>query len=204
MARLGLKIGLTGGIGSGKSTVSQMLVELGAHLVDTDAISRSLTAPGGAAIDTIRQQFGPDFIDAQGAMDRNRMRQAAFSDPHILQQLAGILHPLIGQIAAQQAQQAKPGQVVVLDVPLLTESGDRWKKQVDEVVVVDCQPETQIRRVMARSGWSREAVEKVIAQQASRKARLAIADHVILNEDLDLAELRQEVNKLWRLWNNAG
>ena len=200
---MGLKIGLTGGIGSGKSTVASMLVELGAHLVDTDAISRSLTAKGGAAIEAIRQQFGPDFIDATGALDRDRMRQAAFSDHHILQRLAGILHPLIGQIAAQQTLQARPGQIVVLDIPLLTESGDRWKKQVDEVVVVDCQPETQIHRVMARSHWSREAVEKVIAQQASRSARLAIADHVILNEDLDLAELRQEVNKLWRLWNNA-
>jgi len=201
---MGLKIGLTGGIGSGKSTVAKMFVELGALLVDTDAISRSLTAPGGAAIEAIRQQFGPDFIDAAGALDRDRMRQAAFSDHHILQRLASILHPLIGQIAAQQVQQAKPGQIVILDVPLLAESGDRWKKQVDEVVVVDCQPETQVRRVMARSGWTREAVEKVIAQQATRAARLSIADHVILNEELDLDELRQEVNKLWRLWNNAG
>ena len=203
MARLGLKIGLTGGIGSGKSTVAKMFVELGALLVDTDAISRSLTAPGGAAIDAIRQQFGPHFIDAAGALDRDSMRKAAFSDHHILQRLASILHPLIGQIAAQQVQQAKPGQIVILDVPLLAESGDRWKKQVDEVVVVDCQPETQVRRVMARSGWTREAVEKVIAQQATRAARLSIADHVVLNEELDLDELRQEVNKLWRLWNNA-
>ncbi|HET8868863.1 MAG TPA: dephospho-CoA kinase, partial [Aquabacterium sp.] len=109
-------IGLTGGIGSGKSTVSHMLVDLGAHLVDTDAISRALTAPGGHAIEPIRQAFGAEMIDAQGAMDRSRMRSLAFTDPLALKKLESILHPLIGQHADLQAAQASPGQIIVFDV----------------------------------------------------------------------------------------
>lgn len=198
-----LTIGLTGGIGSGKSTVSQMLTDLGAHLVDTDAISRSLTAPGGAAIDAIAQHFGHDFIDASGAMDRNRMRELAFADPGAMARLESILHPLIGQHADAHAGQALPHQHIVYDVPLLAESGRRWKDKVDRVLVIDTSPETQIARVMVRSGWPREAVEKVLAKQAQRETRLALADHVILNEGLSLQELRTEVEKLWRLWNNG-
>jgi|SRR5690606_7154358 len=198
----GLTIGLTGGIGSGKTTVGQMLVELGAHLVDLDAISRSLTAPGGAAIEAIRQHFGPDLITQGGAMDRDAMRALAFGHPEHLQALEAILHPLIGQHGAQQAAQARPGQVVVYDVPLLAESGPRWKGLVDEVLVIDTSPQTQVQRVMARSGWPREAVEKVLAQQASREQRLAVADHVIVNEGISLQELRDCVEKLWRMWNN--
>ena len=196
----GLKIGLTGGIGSGKSTVSGMLVALGAHLVDTDAISRSLTAPGGAAIDAIAQQFGADFIDAHGAMDRTRMRELAFHNPQVLHQLEAILHPLIGQQAAAQAAQAQPGQPIVYDVPLLAESGDRWRRIVDRILVVDCEAETQITRVMARSGWSREAVQAVLAKQATREQRRALADAVILNEGLSLPQLQAEVERVWHLW----
>jgi dephospho-CoA kinase len=195
-------IGLTGGIGSGKSTVSQMLVDLGAHLVDTDAISRALTAPGGAAVPHIAQQFGPHLIDSHGAMDRTRMRELAFADPGTLARLEAILHPLIGQHADQHAGLALPNQHIVYDVPLLAESGRRWKDKVDKVLVVDCEPETQIARVMARSGWTREAVQQVLAKQAQRETRIAMADHVILNERLSLEELRAEVEKLWRLWNN--
>jgi dephospho-CoA kinase len=198
-----LIIGLTGGIGSGKSTVAHKLVALGAHLVDTDAISRSLTAPGGIAIPAIAHQFGPDSIDAQGAMDRKRMRELAFADPTVLAQLEGILHPLIGQVSQAEAAKALPGQHIVFDVPLLAESGRRWRDIVDRIVVVDCAPETQIARVMARSGWTREAVEKVLAKQADRATRRALADHVILNEGLTLEELHAQVEKLWRLWNNV-
>lgn len=198
-----LTIGLTGGIGSGKSTVSQMLVDLGAHLVDMDAISRSLTAPQGAAIDAIAQHFGHDFIDASGAMDRSRMRELAFADPGAMARLEGILHPLIGQHAATRAALAQPAQHIVYDVPLLAESGRLWRDKVDRVLVIDTSPETQIARVMVRSGWPREAVEKVLAKQAQREMRLALADHVILNEGLSLEELRAEVEKLWRLWNNG-
>ncbi|MGH6645898.1 dephospho-CoA kinase [Aquabacterium sp.] len=204
MAGLGVvkKIGLTGGIGSGKSTVAAMLVELGAHLVDLDAISRALTAPGGGAIAHIQTQFGADFVDAQGAMDRTRMRELAFADPGALIRLEGILHPLIGQHADLHADTAQSGQIIVYDVPLLAESGTRWKEKVDRVLVVDCPIETQIDRVMARSGWPREAVEQVIAKQATRAMRLAVADDVIVNEGLSLDELKQEVTKVWRLWNN--
>jgi dephospho-CoA kinase len=198
-----LIVGLTGGIGSGKSTVSTMLIELGAHLIDMDAISRALTAAGGDAIPAIAHAFGADMIDAQGAMDRQRMREQAFQDPTTLARLEGILHPLIALRAADQAGQARPDQHIVYDIPLLAESGRRWRDVVDRVLVVDCEPETQIRRVMARSGWTREAVEQVLAKQAQREMRHAIADDLILNEGLTLEELRHEVEKVWRLWNNA-
>jgi dephospho-CoA kinase len=198
-----LIIGLTGGIGSGKSTVSQMLVELGAHLVDTDAISRALTASGGAAIDPIIEAFGADMIDASGAMDRQRMRDLAFTDLGAMARLEAILHPLIGHHADAHAARAQPGQHIVYDVPLLAESGRRWKDKVDRVLVIDCEPETQIARVMARSGWAREAVQKVLAKQATREVRLALADDVIVNQDLNLQELREEVRKVWCLWNNV-
>lgn len=195
-----LIIGLTGGIGSGKSTVSQMLVDLGAHLVDTDAISRALTAPGGAAMEAIEREFGPEMVDAQGAMDRHRMRELAFTDPGVLARLEGILHPLIGLHAELQAAQARSDQHIVFDVPLLAESASRWKALVDRVLVIDCSPETQIARVMARSGWPRDAVEKVIAKQAVRETRKAVADDVILNDGLSLDQLRHEVEKVWRRW----
>ncbi len=196
----GLKIGLTGGIGSGKSTVSQMLVDLGAHLVDTDAISRGLTASGGAAIAAIASHFGPDFIDATGAMNRPRMREHAFHDPAALHQLEAILHPLIGRQAEALAALALPGQHVVYDVPLLAESGRRWRDKVDRILVIDAEPETQIARVMARSGWPREAVEAVLAKQATRELRCALADHVILNDGLSLDQLRAEVERIWQGW----
>lgn len=195
-------IGLTGGIGSGKTTVGGMLVGLGAHLVDTDAISRSLTAPGGAAIEAIAQAFGPEFIDSTGAMDRDRMRRLAFGDPRALVRLEGILHPLIGQQADFHAAQAGPGQRVIYDVPLLAESGRRWRDKVDRILVVDCLPDTQIQRVMARAGWEREAIEAVLAKQASRAQRLAMADDVVFNEGLTLEDLHQRVRGLWDLWNN--
>ena len=196
-------LGLTGGIGSGKSTVSQMLVELGAHLVDTDAISRALTAPGGDAIPHIARQFGEDFIDATGAMDRVRMRELAFTDPSAMARLEAILHPLIGLHADQHAGLALPNQHIIYDVPLLAESGRKWKDKVDRILVVDCEPETQIARVMVRSGWPREAVEAVLAKQAQRETRRALADHIILNEGLSLPELRQQVEQLWALWHQA-
>ncbi|NBD19558.1 dephospho-CoA kinase [Aquabacterium fontiphilum] len=199
-----LTVGLTGGIGSGKSTVSQMLTELGAHLVDTDAISRSLTAPQGAAIPKIAQHFGDHLITPDGAMDRARMRELAFADPMALARLEAILHPMIQQHAAAHANLALPDQHVVYDVPLLAESGPHWRQRVDRILVVDAEPETQIARVMVRSGWPREAVEKVLAKQASREVRRALADHIILNEGLTLQQLRHEVEKLWRLWNNGG
>ncbi len=196
-----LRIGLTGGIGSGKSTVAARLATLGAAIVDTDAISRSLTRSGGAAIPEIAMQFGTEFVDASGALDRARMRERAFADPDARRRLEGILHPLIREETARQAAAAGE-RVVVFDVPLLVESG-RWREQVDRVLVVDCAESTQIERVVSRSNWSREAVQAVIAQQASRAARRASADAVICNDGLSLEELHAEVQALWKAWRGA-
>lgn len=194
-------VGLTGGIGSGKSTVSRILVELGAHLIDTDAISRELTASGGAAIPVIAEYFGEDAIDTSGAMDRVKMRQLAFTDPGAMARLESILHPLIWRYAGEAATLARADQHIVYDVPLLAESGHIWRNRVDRIVVIDCEPETQIARVMIRSGWPREAVEAVLTKQAARHTRNAIADHIILNEGLNLAQLRSQVEALWSDWS---
>ena len=197
-----LLVGLTGGIGSGKSTVGRMLVALGAHMIDTDAISRQLTQPGGAAIGPIRAAFGAHMIDERGALHRERMRAAVFADPSLRLRLEAILHPLIGEETLRQTALAQPSQPIVFDVPLLVESG-HWRDRVHRVMVIDCHPETQIERVMQRSGWSREDVERVIAQQASRQARREIADAVIVNERLSLAQLENEVRRVWEAWRPA-
>jgi dephospho-CoA kinase len=192
-------VGLTGGIGSGKSTVAARLQALGAQLIDTDAISRQLTAPGGAAIPALRQAFGDEVIDAQGALDRAAMRARAFHDVTTRQRLEAVLHPLIGAECTRQAALAGPGVPVVFDVPLLAESR-HWRERVPRVWVVDCDEATQIERVMQRSGWSREAVQAVIAQQAPRALRRAIADAVIHNQGLTLAELHAQVDALHGQW----
>jgi dephospho-CoA kinase len=192
-----LRIGLTGGIGSGKSTVGTMLASLGAAVIDTDLIARRLTMAGGAAIDAIRAAFGADFIDAGGALDRPRMRQAAFDDPPTRTRLEAILHPLIGVEVEREAGLAAAAPALVFDVPLLVESG-RWRSRVDAVWVVDCDEAVQIARVAARPGWSEAAARAVMAQQASRAARRAAADAVIHNQGISLAELAAEVNSLWR------
>ncbi len=194
-----LRIGLTGGIGSGKSTVAGMLADLGAHIVDTDAISRRLTVAGGPAIAPIRAAFGNDFIADDGALDRTRMRELVFHDATAKRRLEAILHPLIGQETQREAAAAPAGAIVVFDVPLLVESG-RWRERVDKILVVDCSEETQIRRVMARSGWTEPAVRAVIDQQASRAARRAVADAVILNDGIGLDALGAEVRALRARW----
>jgi len=191
-----MRIGLTGGIGSGKSTVAAALVELGgALLVDTDAISRALTAPGGGAMAAIEARFGRPFVASDGALDRAAMRDLAFRDPAAKQALESILHPMIGTETARQAALAVPRQRVVFDVPLLVESG-RWRRLVDRVLVVDCDESTQIARVMARSGLSEGAVRAILAQQATRAQRRAAADAVIHNDGLTLSQLREEVGQL--------
>ena len=192
------RIGLTGGIGSGKSTVAALLVGFGATLVDTDAIARQLTLPGGAAIDPISQVFGSDFIDASGALDRARMRALAFADATARRRLETILHPLIG-VQAQAEAAAAQGTAVVFDVPLLVESG-QWRGRVDKVLVVDCSTATQAARVMARSGWTHDQVEAVIAQQATRLARRAAADAVVYNDGITPDELARQVGWLWQRW----
>jgi dephospho-CoA kinase len=192
------RIGLTGGIGSGKSTVARMLVELGATLVDTDAIARSMTLPGGAAMPAIASEFGAQMVASDGSLDRDQMRQLVFSDALAKRRLEGILHPLIGQECERQAARAS-GNAIVFDVPLLVES-QRWRTIVDFVLVIDASEAHQMQRVVQRSGWSPEAVSAVIAQQASRTLRRAAADAVICNENLTFVQLEDEVRELWRQW----
>jgi len=194
------RIGLTGGIGSGKSTIASMFAERGAAIIDADAISRSLTAPGGRAIGAIRKQFGEAMIGADGAMDRQAMRARVFSDPQARHQLEAIIHPLVGQITQEQSQAALQAgrRCLVHDVPLLVESGLRWRRQVDRILVVDCDTDTQRQRVVARSALAPEEVDRIIAQQATRVQRLACADLVICNQGLDLQALRQQVNEAAR------
>lgn len=194
------RVGLTGGIGSGKSTVAHMLQELGAALVDADAVSRQVTAAGGSAIAAIARHFGDDAIDADGAMNREVMRSLVFSDPAARHQLEAIIHPLVQRATSQLASEAiQAGQwCVVHDIPLLAESG-RWRAQLDQVLVVDCLPATQIDRVMqresARPGWDRTVVERVMAAQASRFQRLSVADICIYNDGVSLGELKHLVRQ---------
>jgi len=192
-----LRIGLTGGIGSGKSTVGAMLAALGAPLIDTDLIARELTLPGGAAIDAIRADFGAGFIAADGSLDRERMRTAAFGNADVRKRLESILHPLIGLSVERQSTTIAAGTpAIVFDVPLLVESG-RWRARVDRVWVVDCDEALQVARVAARPGWTDASARSVIAQQASRHARRAVADAVISNDRLSLAKLGEQVRALW-------
>ena len=178
------RLGLTGGIGSGKSTVAQRLAERGATVIDADAISRSLTAAGGAALPAIAQQFGDDLIDSSGALNRARMRELVFANAQTRQQLEAILHPLIAQLSLQQYTAAVTAgcKLVVHDIPLLVESGHR-QRELDAILVVDCRESTQVARVMTRSGLTAQAVQSIIAAQASRQQRLAAADWVIYNDE---------------------
>ena len=189
-------IGLTGGIGSGKTAVSDMLGELGAGIIDTDLISHQITAPGGKAIPLIAKAFGADFIDPQGALIRSKMRALVFEDPSARKVLEQITHPLIQEETSEQALKlAKSGApYLVFVVPLLIESGS-WVKLIDYLVVVDCSEETQIQRVMHRNNMARSDVENVLKAQTSRNARLAAANAVIENQG-GLDELKSEVLKL--------
>jgi len=193
-----MRIGLTGGIGSGKSTVAGFLREAGAAIIDTDAISRSLTLAGGAAMPAVTQQFGADFVAADGALNRDRMRALAFSDVGAKRRLEAILHPLITAEALAQANAAKAA-LVVFDVPLLVESSP-WRPRVARVLVVDCSTETQIERVLRRPGWTRERIDGALAAQTTRQARRAAADAVLLNDGIALATLRNEVLGLAARW----
>ena len=174
-------VGLTGGIGSGKSTVADLFVRRGAALVDTDAIAHALTGPQGAAMDAIRTEFGEAFLSADGRLDRAAMRQQVFSDPSTKARLEAILHPMIrAESTAQCAASTAP--YVLLAVPLLVESGG-YRKIVDRILVIDCAESVQLERVMARSGLPADAVHAIIAAQASRAERQAAADDLLLNND---------------------
>jgi len=178
--------------------VAGMLAGCGAAIIDSDAISRATTAAGGAALPAIAAQFGPQMIGADGALDRAAMRQLVYADPSARQRLEAIIHPLVGQETDRQAHAAAAqGKALVFDVPLLVESGARWRAKVDRVLVVDCPAETQLARVIARSGLTREEVQRIIDVQATRAARLAAADIVIHNGGgVSLEELRENVQVL--------
>lgn len=189
-----VRLGLTGGIGSGKSTVATMLARSGAVVLDSDAVSRSSTSSGGAAMAAISATFGPEFIDSTGALDRERMRGLVFRDSAARARLESIVHPIVQQKMAQQEHGARASgcRVVVLDIPLLVESG-RWTAALDAVLVVDCTNSTQLARVMQRSPMERSQVEAIIASQATSLQRRRTADAILWNEDLSLAELDIEV-----------
>ena len=189
-------IGLTGGIGSGKTTVSDLLGKLGAGVVDTDLIAHQITAADGKAIPAIEQQFGHSFLDAMGALDRSKMRTLVFADPEARKILEAITHPLIRQETIRQAREwiTKGAPYIVFVVPLLIESGS-WQDLLDLLVVVDCPEEAQIARVVQRSKLSPEEVKRIIRSQATRDKRLACADVVIKNQG-DLSALNTEVMQL--------
>ncbi len=200
MASEPLKIGLTGGIGSGKSTVAAMLVSRGAALIDTDAIARELTAAGGTALPLLVREFGDAILLPDGSLDRAAMRSRAFGDVSVRQRLEAVLHPMIGEQAQHQAN-TSTSPMLVFDVPLLAESR-HWRARVHRVLVVDCRTDTQIDRVANRPGWTREAAAQATAAQCSREARRAIADAVIFNDAIAMLELQAHTEALWRLWNN--
>jgi len=194
----GFVVGLTGGIGSGKSAAAAIFAELGAAVVDTDAIAHALTSTGGAAMAAIRSAFGATVIRADGALDRAAMRRLAFTDADAKRRLEGILHPLI-RTASQhlcEDELARGVPYVVLVVPLLVESGS-YRNRVARVVVVDCSEDAQVARVLARNGLQPEEVRRIMAAQATRAERLAAADDTIDN-DGEIARLRPQVEKLHR------
>lgn len=192
-----LRLGLTGGIGSGKSTVAAMLARRGAVIIDADAISRQTTAAGGPALPAIAQAFGAEFVTAEGALDRSRMRDLAFSDPTARRRLEQIVHPLIGLETLRQTQAAiDAGQrCIVLDIPLLVES-THWRPRLDQILVVDCRPDLQIERVMQRSNLDRTAIVNILASQSSRANRLCSADVVICNDELSMDQLDDQVQQV--------
>lgn len=196
----GFAVGLTGGIGSGKTTVADMFAMRGAAIIDTDQIAHQLTAPGGAAIGQIRGQFGDVFLTNNGAMDRAKMREYVFAEPSAKARLEAILHPLIRSEAERAAQQAR-GNYLIFVVPLLVESGPSWKQRVARVLVIDCPEDIQVRRVMSRNGLPESQVRAIMATQASRQQRLAAADDVI-NNDSDALALVPQVDRLHALYTS--
>ena len=198
------RIGLTGGIGSGKSTVADFFEMQGCAIVDADAIARSVAHPGGSALPALMAAFGPELVSLEQGLNRVAMRELVFQNPSLRVQLESILRPFILQgiaDAAQLAQADSAAKAIVFDIPLLVENLSQWQPLLDCIVVVDCSPETQIARVLARassSGWTRTQVEGVIAAQATRAERLAAADFVIENEGISLAELQLRCKSVWQ------
>lgn len=188
-------IGLTGGIGSGKSAVAELFAARNVAVVDTDAIAHALTAADGAAMPAIRAKFGLDVARADGSLDRAAMRAIVFADPAARMRLEAILHPMIRSESEHRIlASVASSPYAILVVPLLIESGD-YRRRVDRIAVVDCAEETQIARVMSRNGLAREEIQCILAAQASRAERLAVADDVIDNNGV-LSELTPQIERL--------
>ena len=187
------RIGLTGGIGCGKTTVANFFAELGVSIIDTDVIAHSLTTPGGAAITRIQEEFGVEFITHDGAMDRQKMRDLVFKNPDAKQRLEKILHPKI-RLACEAAAQVAQGSYLIFVVPLLIESGN-WSQRVQKILVIDCEEETQITRVMQRNHFDRQQVLDIMRAQISRTERVQHADDVV-NSEQDLMQVKQQVEVL--------
>jgi dephospho-CoA kinase len=192
-----MRLAITGGIGSGKSTVGQLFVKLGASLIDADALSHELTAVGGAAMAPITARFGSSVQTQDGALDRAAMRALIYEDQQARRALENIIHPLVAQLAGERGHHAEQtgSRCIVYDIPLLAESS-AWRQRVDRVLVIDCASDTQIARVMKRSRLDRTAVEAIIAVQATRLKRLHCADCVIDNSVASLAQLAEEVGHI--------
>ena len=196
-----IRLGLTGGIGSGKSTVAELLRHRGAAVIDADAISRAATGPLGSAIAHISDTFGAEFIGPDGALNREKMRQASFADARVCERLEAIVHPLVGVEAARQEARALAAgaSCIVFDIPLLVESR-RWRQKVDQVLVIDCIAAVQVARVMARSGLEKDQVEQIIASQVSRGNRLRAADIVVFNAGDSKDQLAVKVDQIAELF----
>jgi len=193
-------VGLTGGVGSGKSTIATMLLACGAAIVDADAIAHQLTSAGGTAIEPLRELFGPDAIAANGSLDRAHMRARAFSDSAVRTRLESLLHPMVRTGMRERAADELAGGLpyVVFVVPLLVET-DSWRAYVDRVLLVDCSKATQVVRVSARTDVDENMAHKIIAAQATREQRLAAADDVLFNE-APLDEIEHKVQHLHRAY----
>lgn len=197
----GVHIGLTGGMGSGKSTVADFLTQRGAFLIDADAISRRTTESGGAAIPIIAEVFGSKLIDCTGALDRAQMRRIAFTDASARLRLEAIIHPLVKAAIEQAALSADAlgAPCVAYDIPLLIES-EHWRHSLESILVVDCTPETQFKRIQIRSCLADHEISAMLAAQAPRLARLKAADHVIFNEGIDLVQLESLTHQIGSLF----
>ena len=211
MTQAAMRLGITGGIGSGKSTVCALLADKGIPVIDADAISRACTAPGGAALPAIAQAFGDAVFEAPGILNRDAMRALVFDQPKARAQLQALLHPMIAAEIERQASQAALASppCIAFDIPLLVES-KRWRAVLDRVLVVDCQAQTQIDRVMQRSGLTPESVQKIMAAQSSRVARLQCADYVLFNESVTIDAISQQLGAIFpfleissRHWKNS-
>ena len=190
-----MRVGLTGGIGSGKTTVSDLLGAWGAVVIDADVIAREVVAPGSPGLAALAAAFGPEVIGADGGLDRERMAAIAFADPEQRARLNSIVHPLVRARSAELVAAAPPGSVIVQAIPLLAETGQRGS--FDLVVVVDVDPEVAVERLISSRGMSEDDARARIASQASREERLAIAD-VVLDNSGDRENLEAQVAELWR------